>query len=199
GSYLGMANSHDWVGPEGYRHGDAPFQGEMDEVRVWSVARTEEQIREAMSRKLSGQEPGLVGLWNFDDPANPGHDASPGGHHGKLMGNARTVGVSDMTAPPRQPIEFVLSLEGVTSYVELPPNVFNELTEATIEAWVKWRSFPPSGASRFFSYGEYEHDTGIQARDDGTLTFFLRDWQQGMQRVEAPQLARPNEWNHIAV
>src|SRR5262249_12568292 len=65
--------------------------------------------------------------------------------------------------------------------------------------WVMWRSFPTGGASRFFSYGEFAHDTGIQARGDGTLTFFLRDWQKDMQNVEVPQLVRPNEWYHIAV
>ncbi len=64
------------------------FRGEMDEVRFWKTARTAEQIRENIGRRLSGNEEGLVGLWNFDDPANPGRDASPGAHHGKLMGQA---------------------------------------------------------------------------------------------------------------
>ena len=47
-----------------------------------------EQLRDAMLKKLTGTEPGLFGLWNFDDPAQPGRDASPGAHHGKLMGHA---------------------------------------------------------------------------------------------------------------
>src|SRR5439155_5323671 len=38
-----------------------------------------------------GREPSLVGLWNFDDPANPGRDVSPGAHHGKLIGQATIV------------------------------------------------------------------------------------------------------------
>src|SRR5206468_10548639 len=40
------------------------FQGEMDEVRLWKTARTQEQIRENVGRRLSGNEPGLVGLWS---------------------------------------------------------------------------------------------------------------------------------------
>jgi signal transduction histidine kinase/DNA-binding response OmpR family regulator/ligand-binding sensor domain-containing protein len=67
-----------------------PWSGEMTEVRVWKTARTAEQIRENLGKQLSGSEPGLAGLWNFDDPANPGRDASPNHHDGKLMGNART-------------------------------------------------------------------------------------------------------------
>jgi signal transduction histidine kinase/CheY-like chemotaxis protein/ligand-binding sensor domain-containing protein/protocatechuate 3,4-dioxygenase beta subunit len=65
-----------------------PLQGELDEVRVWKTARTQEQIRKSIGRKLTGNEPGLIGLWNFDDPTNPGRDASLGGHHGRLVGRA---------------------------------------------------------------------------------------------------------------
>jgi len=68
--------------------GGASLHGEMDEVRLWRTARTLEQIRENMGRKLTGSEAGLAGLWNFDDPTNPGRDASPSAHHGKLMGQA---------------------------------------------------------------------------------------------------------------
>ncbi len=32
----------------------------------------------------------------------------------------------------------VLDLDGNGSYVELPPNIFNDLDEATVEAWVRW-------------------------------------------------------------
>ena len=67
------------------------LHGQLDEFRVWKVQRTAEQIRDGMSKKLTGREPGLVGLWNFDDPENPGRDASPGAHHGKLIGQATTV------------------------------------------------------------------------------------------------------------
>jgi len=67
--------------------GDADFHGQMDEVRVWKVARTEAQIRATMFKKLDGREPGLAGLWNFDD--GTANDATPGVHHGKLVGAAR--------------------------------------------------------------------------------------------------------------
>jgi len=70
------------------------FRGEMDEVRLWKTARSQEQIRENLGRKLSGNEEGLVGLWNFDDPSNPGRDASPRAHHGKLMGQATVTNVA---------------------------------------------------------------------------------------------------------
>jgi signal transduction histidine kinase/CheY-like chemotaxis protein len=76
------------------------FQGQMDEVRVWRVARSEEQIRQTMFQRLTGREEGLVGLWNFDD--GKADDASPGGHHGKFVGQARTV-AAELPTPERLP------------------------------------------------------------------------------------------------
>ena len=63
----------------------------MDEVRVWKVARTEAQIRDNWFKQLAGNEPDLVGLWNFDDPSDPGRDSTRAGHHGKLAGQAAVV------------------------------------------------------------------------------------------------------------
>ena len=45
----------------------------------------------------------------------------------------------------------VLELDGNGSYVELPPNMFTNLTEATVEAWAKWDSF--RSYSRIFDFG----------------------------------------------
>ncbi len=65
------------------------FNGFMAEVRVWKVARTAEQIRETMFMKLRGNEPDLFSLWNFDD--GTARDASSGGHHGSLKGEATVI------------------------------------------------------------------------------------------------------------
>jgi signal transduction histidine kinase/CheY-like chemotaxis protein/ligand-binding sensor domain-containing protein len=78
------------------------LNGQLDEVRVWNVQRTEEEIRTNMFRHLTGHEPGLAGLWNFDDSAQPGRDATTNGFHGRLFGNARTVPM-DLPATVPQP------------------------------------------------------------------------------------------------
>ena len=67
----------------GRMHNDlAYYRGQIDEVRVWNRVRTPQEINAHRHRRLSGKEPGLVGLWNFDDPAQPGKDSAAGGHHG---------------------------------------------------------------------------------------------------------------------
>jgi hypothetical protein len=45
---------------------DLHFNGEIDEVRIWNVARTQGEIIASMKKELTGLESGLVGYWNFN-------------------------------------------------------------------------------------------------------------------------------------
>ncbi|MCH8950745.1 MAG: T9SS type A sorting domain-containing protein [Proteobacteria bacterium] len=45
------------------------FNGVIDEVRIWSVVRTAEELTANMHDYLSGDEPGLIGYWRFDEGA----------------------------------------------------------------------------------------------------------------------------------
>ena len=78
-NYLGRSN---W-------ERNADLKGQIDEVRVWGRARTGAEIRADMFSPLSGAEPGLIGLWNFD--GGDARDRSPHGHHGQLFGDAHSV------------------------------------------------------------------------------------------------------------
>ena len=167
-------NDHNYLGRSVWEE-NAFLRGDMDEVRVWKVARTEEQIRANMSRNLSGQEDGLIGLWNFDNVTNGVvKDLSPGGHDGLLKGNAtvRTDATLDRIMRTPMKTETVLDLDGKNSFVELPPNIFNYLTEATVEAWVKWGN---GQAMRFFNYGAPDHDLGVGKYRDTLNAFAVID------------------------
>ena len=65
------------------------FHGEIDEVRVWNIVRSETEIRARMNTSLQGNESGLVGYWNFDNGTT--NDLSNHGNHGVLRGNAAIV------------------------------------------------------------------------------------------------------------
>ncbi|MDO9041627.1 MAG: LamG-like jellyroll fold domain-containing protein [Desulfocapsaceae bacterium] len=75
------------------------FNGQMDELRVWNVARTQAQIQYAMNRSLVGNETGLVAYWPFNDAAGSptADDASQYNHVGTLYNGAAIV--ADSTAP----------------------------------------------------------------------------------------------------
>jgi surface protein len=47
--------------------GGFPFKGQIDEVKIWNVARTEAEIRASMCAKLVGTESGLVGYFRLDE------------------------------------------------------------------------------------------------------------------------------------
>ncbi len=47
-----------------------PFVGVVDELRIWSVARTDEQLAAGQCDTLAGDEPGLRAWWPFEASAN---------------------------------------------------------------------------------------------------------------------------------
>lgn len=68
------------------------FKGLMDEVRLFNRALTETEIRQQMCKKLTGNETGLIGYWNFDETTgNTLIDKSPNGFDGQLINNPTRV------------------------------------------------------------------------------------------------------------
>jgi len=65
------------------------FHGAVDEVRIWNIARSPEQIQQDIQRTLTGKEAGLIALWNFDDDS--AKDQSGHKNDGHLMGEAHIV------------------------------------------------------------------------------------------------------------
>ena len=63
------------------------FNGTMEEVRIWSVPRTEQQIMSNMSKVLQGNETGLVAYYKFDHSKNPllADDSSSGEYTALLI------------------------------------------------------------------------------------------------------------------
>ena len=61
------------------------FKGQLDEVRIWAVARTQAQIQANMHQFLQGNESGLVGYWRFDEGTGmTAYDSTSNNNHGTL-------------------------------------------------------------------------------------------------------------------
>src|SRR5438309_636231 len=87
----------------------------------------------------------------------------------------------------------VLELDGNGSYVELPPNIFNDLEDGTVEGWVKWRRFGPY--LRFFESGTARQTFIVsQGAEKGQMHFDI--WFGGGQNalVSIAGALRTNEW-----
>ncbi len=62
------------------------FAGSVDELRIWNVARSPEEINSKMNQPLRGNEAGLVGYWRFDVVVgNSIYDATGNGNDGSLI------------------------------------------------------------------------------------------------------------------
>jgi hypothetical protein len=95
------------------------FDGRTDEVRLWNVARTGDEIRATMNVELTGNEPGLVGYWKFNEGVGDSiHDSSPWGNDGRLGSTDGPDGSDPAWLPHEFPppfIDLVLSPIGPTT------------------------------------------------------------------------------------
>ena len=96
----------------------------------------------------------------------------------------------------------VLELDGDGSYVELPNNIFQNLTEATVEVWAKWDRF--NAYSRVFEFGATWQSMSLFNQASGSdLRFNLypqpaKNAPALMYTARTNGVLRTNEWFHIA-
>lgn len=70
------------------------FDGKIDEVRIWNIARTEAKIQNNLYRELVGNENGLIGYWNLDENSgNIAFDQTSNGNHGFIVEALREAGI----------------------------------------------------------------------------------------------------------
>ncbi|MBI2925265.1 MAG: response regulator [Verrucomicrobia bacterium] len=178
------------------------FHGQMDEVRVWRVARSAEEIRRTMTTRLAGSETNLVALWNFDDGS--ASDAT-GRFHGQYRRQARAIEAEFPAILPGVRLQPVLLLDGLHSYAELPPGIFQELKESTVEAWIQCDGLQPEGEARFFEVGQdgemFSISPGLWGADaSSAVVFTIVSGQQGpvFHNAWAKNVIRPGRWFHLA-
>ena len=175
-STVGTANY--FLGCSNYLVTPSDFlNGQLDEVRVWSVRRTEEEIRANLATRLTGREPGLAGLWNFDDPAQPGRDASANGFHGEVFGDARNV--AEELPPPaaiRQPSLFegrVTDPEGIplanADVAIAPAGYFADRSNTSLPEWAGTGLTDAEGRYRLAVFAPPESTVLGSATRDGEL------------------------------
>jgi hypothetical protein len=87
-SPLRIGTTDDFAGPPGW-------QGKIDELRVWNVYRSTQQIHDNMRVIMKGNEPGLVAYYHFDE----GKGTSSADATGDAANAAQFVGTDKATWP----------------------------------------------------------------------------------------------------
>ena len=75
GYCLGRVDNYSWV-------------GEMANVSIWNIARTDTDIKNTINNRFTGKEPGLVGYWPLNDGSGTTiKDITSDGNDGKIQGS----------------------------------------------------------------------------------------------------------------
>lgn len=84
------------IGAEATKNSDHNgFQGYIYEMRIWSNARTPQEIQAHMNQRLTGKENDLVGYWRFDNISEGKiSDLTNNKNHGNIYGNPTYKSIS---------------------------------------------------------------------------------------------------------
>ena len=116
---------------------DGFFAGSMDEVRIWSVARSQAQIQGSMNTEMTSPTANLVGRWGLDEGTGSAiADSSGNGVNGTTIGNPAWVDGFNVVAPPSG--AGALQFDGSNDYVTAGTTSQLRLNQFTLEAWFKW-------------------------------------------------------------
>ncbi len=172
------------------------FQGILDEVRLWTSARLGERILDNYTRRLTGIEPQLAGVWSFNEGSGGTvFDGRAGSTtHGTLAPGMTTWNrVDGQALGEPSTAQYALSFNGVDEYVEVPDNPALTFTgKATFEAWVNptgtgWRTILSKGATAY----------GLAVDDQNRLRFYI-DGVSAHALASDTRLAN-DVWQHVAV
>lgn len=192
---------------------DQPFGGMIDELRIWNVARTQNQIEANRKQNLTGNETGLIGYWNFDEITNPVTDLSANNNHGEVFD--ATFQKRRDTQNPTPPIVKHLAVKKQTKGVvefEASTNIATLLSwgVATTEKNIVAADF--NTHDKFSDYGNQSIIVGedlekivTQSLANGTYKVYAIAQSGGMlsdvvaETAEFTVVDGAVEWNNLAV
>jgi len=180
------------------------FNGTIDEVRIWNLARTAAEIRANMCKKLAGTESNLVGYWRLDESSGTScADSSPNSNTGTMTNmedadhvwsgaalgdaSAYTTSGSDIsiTSPDSRGEATVTDIQGSPAMVQL--------YRVDNSSYATWPSAGPSvpagrhhfdsmsywgvfrsGGTRFDFKLDFTHHDGVTLGEEGDIDLYCR-------------------------
>ncbi|MCK4357911.1 MAG: hypothetical protein KAW92_04085, partial [Candidatus Cloacimonetes bacterium] len=169
------------------------LDGALDEIRIWSVERTQTEIQDNRFVELTGSETGLIGYWKFNEGSGTTAYDSANGYDGSLN-NMDPINSWILTCLIDDSQGSALDFDGIDDYVEIPDdNSLDLTTNYTIETWIKPESFS-SLAGMVTKY----HIAGsngylLRLHSDAPYTGFCFD-----EMYTSTGILEQDNWYHIA-
>lgn len=205
---------------------DRTLVGSLDSVRLWSAARTENQIKAYAGEYLRGSEPGLLGDWRFNEANGVAAlDSAAGARPGVLQAGKPAAGagtlplrVNGLALNPASNGEFAIYFNNRTAqypvfsglppvatsqYVKLPeppsPN-FHFSIGLTAEAWIYPEAIPDTGYVAVISKGPGAWE--VRYNNTGKISFVTAGVQTTVPGGDLTELisqtrVEPRTWTHV--
>ncbi len=152
--------------------GGYPFDGQLDEVRIWNVARAATEIQADLSRSLTGTESGLAAYYRFDEGAGTmAHDATPNGNNAALVNGPLW---SWAGSPGSEPAVFTEAARDVTASAATLVGV---VESSGMESNVRFEIGPESPCLSFDGSSQYVHVSGF-GTNAPTTEVTIEFWQK---------------------
>jgi hypothetical protein len=174
---------------------DRFLNGQLDEVRVWNVARSQTDIQNSMHKMLSGRESGLAYYYTFDQGSGTSLiDQSTNGQNGTLTNGPSWVASNAGILPSKGN---ALDFDGTQDErVDLGNgSAWNIGTTFSFEAWVRPESRNPVGSMVFNKWTSGTEDKHLFILNNGLPQFAL--FGTGIVITGATTVPL-NSWTHIA-
>ena len=110
----------------------------MDEVRIWSVARSQAQIQGSMNTEMTSPTANLAGRWGLDEGTGSSIADSSGNGGERKHGRQPELGrrLQRRRAAFRVPVR--LQFDGSNDYVTAGSARNCGCTQFTLETWFRW-------------------------------------------------------------
>jgi hypothetical protein len=202
---IGTGQTGSWPATNGGWYG---FNGQIDDVRIWSVARSASAIEQDMTTAASGTEPGLQAYYRFDEGSGTtAFDATANHRDGTLRGAGGsipawvtgTAPAIDLGAPSIFPGGHqALQFDGSGSFVQLPS--FTLGGALTLEAWVESDNVHANFA-RVFDFGDGQapnHLIVYWNGDSGQMGWGVNDQNGNWHAITTTEVFPQGQWVHVA-
>ncbi|MEM1094258.1 MAG: LamG-like jellyroll fold domain-containing protein [Bacteroidota bacterium] len=180
---------------------DADFWGEIDELRIWNVARTEGQVQATMFTGPEANPTGLVAHYAFDEGQGTTAFDLFGRNEGTLTNFAlseATPGWQAATTPlTTHSTSLGLTFDGTEDFVRVPDaSALDVTTTFTIEAWI----WPENNTSAQYIVSK----DGVGSDRTGAYNFYMNNGELRLEINNVAEVAsRPGvpaqQWSHVAV